>query len=365
MPPKKPNNNKNNENNGPNKKATKNQQKKAAKKPTKKANKKTKGASDDSNNETDNGHTTREQCQFILEWLEVPYNFQMITGQISAFIPGSKRKYTKTDGFKGLQEYMQSKGTNWSLEQVKGRLRKYKDKYMKARDLTKNSRGSSGAGVDITDSRSFMMMLEEVCPFYERMHILYGERQDIEPETLLEAGQGRIVVYNAPDPASLIPQPLQQEEVQERTPALPHQRPWELEDYDHLYHGSNEPLRDSVEDDDEVGDSEDGDEDEDDDDEDEDGDDDSDSDEEDLAEKARRGFETSFKNFSRKRLRLDKRIMLLKKKQATMTHMWEHERREKDKVIETDRMKMVLQYLPPGLEPEDIIRFKKQLFEEK
>ncbi|KAI9272844.1 hypothetical protein BDA99DRAFT_533679 [Phascolomyces articulosus] len=305
------------------------------------------------------------KLQYMVEWLETEDNFKLVTGQIAGFIPGTLKKYTKAHGYKSLQEHKKKKGIIWNLEQVKGRLRDHKDKYIKARNLTKDVRGSSGAGVNIEDSRTFADMLEEICPFYERMHALYGERQDIELEAVLEAGSGRLVVRSACDPALLMPQPqstqeeqhIEEGEEQQQQQQQQQQEAQEEQvlasDFDAVYTTSNSA--------DEEYDDEEGEEDEY---EDVEANDEEEDDEDKAVEIARRGFESSFRGFTKDLLHLDEKVYLENKNEnKRKAFRWEHEVRMHNKKMKNDLMIAAISYLPKGLSPQETKKFRDELFD--
>ncbi|KAI9269214.1 hypothetical protein BDA99DRAFT_597177 [Phascolomyces articulosus] len=254
------------------------------------------------------------QFQYMVEWLETEDNFKLVTGKITGFIPGILKKYTKAHGYK-----------------MKGPLRGHKDKYIKARSLTKDVRGSSGAGVNIDDIRTFAEMLEETRPFYERMHALYEEQQVEEGEQQQEQEQ-------------------QEEEEAQEEQVLGYSESYnglEASDFDAVYTTSNSADEEDEDEDIEADDEEEGDEDK-------------------AVDIARRGFESSFRGFTKDHLHLDEKIYLENKKEnKRKACRWKHEMRMQNKKMKNDLMIAILSYLPEDLSFQELKKFRDELFDSK
>lgn len=97
---------------------------------------------------TEAGHTTDAQRLTIIAWLQVPYNFRLITGSAAigqAVIQGQPLK--KTDAYKHLSEYVSQKSNcKWTAKMAKGRCEGYlgKCKTTKA--------GSEGTGWGVLEA---------------------------------------------------------------------------------------------------------------------------------------------------------------------------------------------------------------------
>lgn len=134
-------------------------------------------------------HTNDAQRLLILNWLQVKENFALITGsaaQGQRVLTGKKLK--KQDAYKQLAAHV-SAGSNikWDAKQAKNRFEAYLGKYKKAK---KQSEGT-GWGVTEEDRSEGINTVEEklnnICPHFESMNDLFGERQNISPEDVREA----------------------------------------------------------------------------------------------------------------------------------------------------------------------------------
>lgn len=135
-------------------------------------------------------HTTRVQRCLIVEWLELPANFKLITGSAainSKVTAGVKLK--RTDAYKALAETV-SKGSGiaWTPEHGKNRYESYLKLYKK----TKQESERTGWGLTDEDTdkgiTTIDLKLDAMCPYFERLDALFGDRQNVTPFETVETG---------------------------------------------------------------------------------------------------------------------------------------------------------------------------------
>jgi hypothetical protein len=134
------------------------------------------------------------QKMAIVEWLEIPENFKLITGSIafnSTVVAGKKTK--KLDGYKSLGDYVNEKcGSNWNVKTTQARYRSYIKLFKKTlkeyRDVTgtKFCIGPSDIrrGVTTIDQK-----LEYQCYGFKRLDALFSVRQNVTPHSVYQPGQ--------------------------------------------------------------------------------------------------------------------------------------------------------------------------------
>ena len=73
------------------------------------------------------GHTTKEQRMSMIQWLQDPRNFRLITGSASdqeRIVDGKKLK--KVDAYKSLADFVNRQhNCHWTEKQGKGRYQSY------------------------------------------------------------------------------------------------------------------------------------------------------------------------------------------------------------------------------------------------
>ena len=140
--------------------------------------------------------TSYPQRSAILEWLETPANFRLITGgtQARPVIAGEKLK--KTDAYNQLAVFvnLRLKYTDpsemWDQKIAKVRYESLVKTYKTTRDKLKDPSGKKFGLTDaeIVKGKTIDMKLNELCPFYQRWDNLYGGRQNVDPVHTLEGG---------------------------------------------------------------------------------------------------------------------------------------------------------------------------------
>jgi hypothetical protein len=135
--------------------------------------------------------TSWYQSIAMIEWLEIPANFRLITGaaqkDVGRHLAGAK--LTKTAAYADLATYVNQKcGTNWTKDQAgarfKAMLKNYKTTRTKYFDV-------SGAKYCLTADELAQGMtiekkLEADCVGFRRMDQLFGGRQNIQPTIVQE-----------------------------------------------------------------------------------------------------------------------------------------------------------------------------------
>mmetsp|Transcript_11419 Transcript_11419/g.10342 ORF Transcript_11419/g.10342 Transcript_11419/m.10342 type:complete len:454 (-) Transcript_11419:1277-2638(-) len=137
--------------------------------------------------------TTYKQYEAMIEWLEVPYNFNIIIGNALANNKNgamSNRKLTKKDGQEDLAAYVNQKTcSRWDWNKAKARYERYVDKYKKTKILYE-SNSDKKFGLSNKDLKkginSIEKKLDTECPFYRRMDLLFGGRQNVTPTVYTE-----------------------------------------------------------------------------------------------------------------------------------------------------------------------------------
>lgn len=129
-------------------------------------------------------HTTAAQRQCLLEWLELPGNFELLTKPVSANASASTSASTSTsspapkrvkkmDGYRSLAQYMNRVAhTDWSEKTARSRFESFMAAYRKAKRQSP----------------------QDLPSFYRRVDALFGPDGDIEsrfrPESLGQRSEG-------------------------------------------------------------------------------------------------------------------------------------------------------------------------------
>ena len=142
--------------------------------------------------------TTWAQRAAMVGFLEIPSNFNLITGNGTAnhnfVIAGVK--VTKESGYADLKDEVNAKcGTKWTTDMAKSRFRAYLAQYKGAKRNLLND-GGKKYGLGEADFKkgitTIEAKLEDECPLFERMDKLFGGRQNINPSSVLEPPMPRI-----------------------------------------------------------------------------------------------------------------------------------------------------------------------------
>ncbi len=136
--------------------------------------------------------TTHSQKQAMVNWLEEPRNFNLITGNgaanYSGIIAGAKLK--KRDAYDSLAAYVnQTCCTNWTVKQAEARYKAYVKCYKKVARAVANPGGKKFC-ISLDDHARGIVSLEQkkdhLCTFYGRMDNLFGGRQNIVPSHMMK-----------------------------------------------------------------------------------------------------------------------------------------------------------------------------------
>jgi len=136
--------------------------------------------------------TTWAQRATMVAFLEIPSNFNLITRNGTAnhnfVIAGVK--VTKESGYADLKDEVNAKcGTKWTTDMAKSRYRAYLAQYKNTKRNLLND-GGKKYGLGEADFKkgitTIEAKLEDECPLFERMDKLFGERQNINPSSVLE-----------------------------------------------------------------------------------------------------------------------------------------------------------------------------------
>lgn len=137
----------------------------------------------------DNRKLEPEHFGLIVDWLEIPGNFQMLHGSGNRTDPSTRHTSKKTTYHimlpqlhaRGFPKFV-SNGDNLGK-----RIVRYMAKYKEAENL-KKSIGSGLTDHDIRLGLTFQQKLDKICPHFERLHALYGERPNVRPPALASVG---------------------------------------------------------------------------------------------------------------------------------------------------------------------------------
>ncbi|ETV97428.1 hypothetical protein H310_09758 [Aphanomyces invadans] len=137
--------------------------------------------------------TSRAERLAMLEFLRIPDNFALMTGQATKgkSVKGGQR-LTKAHGHALMAEYVnmivRDSTRTWTTQDAKSRYDAYVSSYKKA--LRWCGPNKSGRGLTQKDYKrkifTIESKLESICPYYDDMNALFGERQNFRPSYVLE-----------------------------------------------------------------------------------------------------------------------------------------------------------------------------------
>jgi hypothetical protein len=131
----------------------------------------------------------------MIEWLEIKTNFNLLVGAATTAmktgtVAGSK--LTKKSAYVDLAAFVNQKcGVKWDWRNAEARVRGYIKRFRTTKRAQLNPGGAKynispeelAKGIDTIEKK-----LEADCPFFARMDILFGGRQNIAPAYTLTAG---------------------------------------------------------------------------------------------------------------------------------------------------------------------------------
>jgi hypothetical protein len=135
---------------------------------------------------TSTGHTNDSQRLAMLNWLEKDNNFKWITGSLAKeLVVKAGQKLTKASAFEDMARFISKIcSISWDAKVAKSRYESYCKMYKNA------IQESLKTGFGITDldrSQGITTVnakLNKICPFFDRMNMLFGERQNIKPSNV-------------------------------------------------------------------------------------------------------------------------------------------------------------------------------------
>lgn len=139
--------------------------------------------------------TTHSQRLAILQWLDTPANFRLVTGGTLAGPVVSGKKLKKTDAYNQLAAFINRtlKYTDpsemWDQKIAKVLYESLVKTYESTRDKKNDPRGEKClTDAEIAKGMTIDMKLDEMCPYYQRWDNLYGGRQNVDPTHTMEGG---------------------------------------------------------------------------------------------------------------------------------------------------------------------------------
>ena len=138
--------------------------------------------------------TTWFQREAILQWLEVEINFKLMTGEaahgMKMVVAGAR--VTKATAYQELAAYVNQKcSTHWDGKAAESRFRAYKKLYI---DTKKKLEDPSGPKFCLSDTdiakgcNTIEKKLDQECPGFARMDILFGNKQNVKPHSTMQSG---------------------------------------------------------------------------------------------------------------------------------------------------------------------------------
>lgn len=125
----------------------------------------------------------------IVDWLEIPENFAMLNGS-SRRLPLGVRHPNKKTVYQMMLVVLHANGFPRFVstgENLGKRFTRYLKKYKEAFNI----KNDSGSGLTMGELRAGITLdekLEKICPHFQRMHILYGERANVQPPSTATGG---------------------------------------------------------------------------------------------------------------------------------------------------------------------------------
>jgi len=139
--------------------------------------------------------TSPQEYAAMVAWVEVPKNLDHLVGAATRNLRGvvAGAKVTKISAYGELAKYVNEVcgTTSWTAEHARGRWTKYFSKYK----VTKgNFTDNTGTKYCLTEKdrrkgiSTINQKLDIDCPYFFRMDVLFGHRQNVTPYSLMEPG---------------------------------------------------------------------------------------------------------------------------------------------------------------------------------
>lgn len=134
--------------------------------------------------------TSMREYELLVEFLENPRNLDIYLGRAAQGPPESGTELKQADAIRQMLAYIKQHVTtnHWDFQTMRNRLNLYKTKY---KNMLKASQ-KTDFGVtekDISNGiTTVAAKLEAMCPYFERMNKLFGERENVSPSAVFELG---------------------------------------------------------------------------------------------------------------------------------------------------------------------------------
>jgi hypothetical protein len=119
--------------------------------------------------------------------LEKKSNYDLITGKAAKGLVVAGKKVKKLDAYKSLAEYVNGAcKTQWDHLNAKSRYDAYLKNYKEAaRESHRTGFGISEED-EVLNIRTIEEKLEHMCPYFSKMDVLFGDRQNVNPANVQE-----------------------------------------------------------------------------------------------------------------------------------------------------------------------------------
>uniref|UniRef100_K3WIW7 No apical meristem-associated C-terminal domain-containing protein n=1 Tax=Globisporangium ultimum (strain ATCC 200006 / CBS 805.95 / DAOM BR144) TaxID=431595 RepID=K3WIW7_GLOUD len=122
-------------------------------------------------------HTTEAQRLCMLEWLEQPQNFQLMTERASAVVltNAAGKKLKKADGYRSLMRHVnQHAHAQWTLDVTRSRYESFIASFKKAQKMAAQSVLTVTANDRVRGITEVAQKLNAMCLFYDRIEALFA-----------------------------------------------------------------------------------------------------------------------------------------------------------------------------------------------
>ncbi|KAF1318034.1 hypothetical protein FI667_g14263, partial [Globisporangium splendens] len=122
-------------------------------------------------------HTTEAQRLCMLEWLERPQNFQLMTERASAVVltNAAGKKLKKADGYRSLMRHVnQHAHAQWTLDVTRSRYESFIASFKKAQKMAAQSAFTVTANDRVRGITEVVQKLNAMCLFYDRIEALFA-----------------------------------------------------------------------------------------------------------------------------------------------------------------------------------------------
>ncbi|KAG7383545.1 hypothetical protein PHYPSEUDO_003582 [Phytophthora pseudosyringae] len=143
---------------------------------------------------------SRNDYRILVSWIEVEANFSAVHGSSGGTVVGAKLR--KKDAFELMVKHLKSKTQNKALRDLTARnMQQRWITYMRRfRSTLKASDKETGLGLtkqELEHRMSIPEKLERICPEFQRMKVLFGQRTNITPSSTVELGAPNMGSFDA------------------------------------------------------------------------------------------------------------------------------------------------------------------------